>query len=275
LAGYSPLTMELSDAIDGRRTTNGPFRDTPVCRAHQYRLVDAASRAPSHFNSQPWRFVLIDDRATIGQVADISGESMTELLREGTFWRRYRPYFRFSDDELAATGDGILFDKMPPVLKPFRRFIFTDSGQAVMNRFAVPETIGSDNRALVAGSPLLLAALLDRTEYRPDSLSGFYSVFGLGAAIENVWLTTCELRMGIQFVSAPMEIPEQWHRLTELLRVPADLELMAVFRLGYVDVDADRPVIDWTSQHRKPRSHFVMRNHCGQTEPDTVEGAER
>jgi nitroreductase len=264
--------MELREAIDERRTTNGPFRSTPVCREDQYRLIDAASRAPSHFNSQPWRFVLIDDRSTIEQIADISGESMTELLREGTFWRRYRPYFRFSVDELAATGDGILFDRMPSVLKPFRRFIFTDSGQSVMNRFAVPETIGGDNRALVAGSPLLLAALLDRAEYRPDSLSGFYSVFGLGAAIENIWLTTCELGMGIQFVSAPMEIPEQWERLGELLRVPADLELMAVFRLGYVDADADRPAIDWTSRHRKPRSRYVMRNRCTEPEPDVPGG---
>ncbi|MGH9270064.1 MAG: nitroreductase family protein, partial [Ilumatobacteraceae bacterium] len=197
--------MELNDAVVGRRTTNGPFLDRPVSLDHQRRLLEAASRAPSHFNSQPWRFVVVEDRSTIEAVATLSGDSMTQLMEEGTFWQRYRRYFRFSEEELAATGDGIHFDRMPRPLKPFRKFIFGDTGQAVMNRFGVPRTLGSDNRALVAGSPLLLGCALDRQEYRPGELSGFYSVFGLGAAIENVWLTTTELGMGMQFVSTPME----------------------------------------------------------------------
>ena len=49
---------------------------------------------------------------------------MTQLMEEGTFWQRYRRYFRFSEEELAATGDGIHFDRMPRALKPFRKFIF-------------------------------------------------------------------------------------------------------------------------------------------------------
>ena len=69
--------------------------------------------APSHFNSQPWRFVLADDRETIEEVARISGESMTRLLEEGTFWKRYRPYFRFSEAEMEEKRDGIHFDQMP------------------------------------------------------------------------------------------------------------------------------------------------------------------
>jgi len=38
----------------------------------------------------------------------------------------------------------------------------------------------------------VIAALLDNEEYRPGELSGFYSVFGLGAAMENLWLTTAQ-----------------------------------------------------------------------------------
>ena len=102
--------------------------------------------------------------------------------------------------------DGIHFDQMPSVLKPFSRQIFSNTGQAVMNRFGVPRTLGEDNRKLVAGSPLLLAVLLDKAEYRPGELSGFYSIFGMGAAVENIWLTTTELGMGIQFVSTPREL---------------------------------------------------------------------
>ena len=92
--------MDFLEVLRKRKTTNGPFLTDPVSKEHQRLLVEAAAMAPSHFNSQPWRFVLVDDRDTIEEVARISGESMTRLLEEGTFWKRYRPYFRFSEQEM-------------------------------------------------------------------------------------------------------------------------------------------------------------------------------
>ena len=114
---------------------------------------------------------------------------------------------------------------------------------------------------------MLLAVLLDKTESRPGELSGFYSVFGMGAAVENIWLPTAELGMGIQFVSVPMELPEKWEEIKNLLDVPADLELMAVYRLGYLPEEKRRPTIDWTSNQRKRPSQYVFRNTC--TVPET------
>jgi nitroreductase len=260
--------VEFLEVLKRRKTTNGPFLPDPVSREHQRLLVEVAAMAPSHFNSQPWRFVLIDHREIIEEVAKISGESMTRLLEEGTFWKRYRPYFRFSEEEMEERRDGIHFDQMPGILKPFSRQIFSNTGQAVMNRFGVPRTLGEDNRKLVAGAPLLLAVLLDKSEYRPGELSGFYSVFGIGAAIENVWLTTAAIGMGIQFVSTPMEIPENWRKIQGLLEVPDDLELMAVYRLGYVSEEQRRPTIDWTSRQRKRIPQYVFRNTCAQPEAD-------
>ena len=254
--------MEFFETLRRRRTTNGPFLPTPVSAEHQRLLVEAAAMAPSHFNSQPWRFVLVDDEGIIGEIARISGESMHRLMEEGTFWRRYRPYFRFSEREMEEKRDGIHIDQLPRALKPFRRQIFSETGQAIMNRFGVPRTLAEDNRKLVGGSRLLLAVLLDKTEYRPGELSGFYSVFGMGAAVENIWLATTELGMGIQFVSMPMELPEKWEEIKDLLDVPEDLELMAVYRLGYLPQEKRRPTIDWTSNHRKRPSQYVFRNTC-------------
>lgn len=257
-----------------RRTTNGPFDPRPVSRAHQRLLMRAAQAAPSHFNSQPWRFVLIEERGTIERVADIAGESMRELIEAGVFFERYRRYFRFSEAEMEERRDGIHIDHLPGPLRPFTRQIFSDQGLKVMRRLGVPGRLAEDNRRLVAGSPLLLAALLDREEYRPGELSGFYSVFGLGAAMENIWNAVGELGMGIQFVSTPMELPEQWRRIGELLRVPPGLELMAVYRLGYLPHDTGRPTIDWSSRHRKRLEQYVYREHCGRPETDGAEGGE-
>lgn len=260
--------MDFLDVLRKRKTTNGPFLPDPVTPEHQRLLIEVAGMAPSHFNSQPWRFVLVDDKETIERVAEISGQSITQLLEEGTFWKRYRPYFRFSEAEMEKRRDGIYFDQLPAVVKPFTKQVFSGTGQAIMNRFGVPKTLGEDNRKLVAGSPLVLAVMLDKTEYRPGELSGFYSMFGMGAAMENIWLTTTALGMGIQFVSTPMEIPENWRKLEMLFEVPDDLELMAVYRMGYVPKEQRRPSIDWSSRQRKRVSQYVFRNTCATPEPD-------
>ncbi len=267
--------MELFEAFKRRRTTNGPFLPDPVSPEHQRMLVEFAAMAPSHFNSQPWRFVLVDDKEIIEEVARISGESMRFLMEEGTFWRRYRPYFRFSKKEMEERRDGIHIDQLPKVLKPFRRQIFSNAGQAIMNRFGVPKTLAEDNRRLVASSPLLLAVLLDKSEYRPGELSGFYSVFGMGAAVENIWLATTAFNMGIQFVSTPMEVPEKWQEIKDLLKVPEDLELMATYRLGYLPDERSRPAIDWKSKERKRLSQYVFRNSCAVPEKDPFRSEER
>ena len=181
---------------------------------------------------------------------------MTTAMSNGTLFERQKPYFRFSAEEMAGKCSGMLFDKLPALMRPFTKQVFTPPGQQMMNRLRVPQTLGAENRTLVAGSPLLLSVLLDRGEYRPGELSAFYSVFSVSAAMENVWLTTVELGMGIQFVSFPMEVEAQWDRLAALFAVPDDLELMAVYRLGYLPETAQRPAIDWSSHERRLPSHL-------------------
>jgi nitroreductase len=254
--------MEFLDVVFNRRTTNGPFLPDPVTEDHQKLLMQVAGAAPSQLNSQPWRFVIVENRDIIRQIAAISGESMTQVIAEGTFFERYKRYFRFSEAEMDERRDGMLFDQLPALLRPFTRKVFTPSGQTLMNRLRVPQTLGEENRKLVSGSPLLLGVMLDRSEYRPGELSGFYSVFSMGAAMENLWLTTVELGMGIQFVSFPMEVPAKWRRIASILGVPDGLELMAVYRLGYLPEKQRRPAIDWSSRQRKRPSQYVFRNTC-------------
>lgn len=262
--------MELQQAILQRRTTNGAFKPDPVSLEHQHLLVQAAARAPSHFNSQPWRFILIDDASIRQQIAAIGGRTMTELMAGGRFIQRYRRYFRFSEAEMETRRDGIFIDKLPKALRPFISKVSDATGQALMNKLGVPRTLGNDNRKLIEGSPLLLAALLTREEYIPNDLSSFYCVLSLGMAVEHIWLLCGELGMGIQFVSTPMEIPGAWDEVGALLEVPDDLELMAVYRLGYLpdDHQAARPRIDWQSSQRKRLSQYVFRNTASQPESD-------
>ncbi|KQO84557.1 nitroreductase [Frigoribacterium sp. Leaf263] len=254
--------MDFFDVVRRRRTMNSHFTDEPVSAADQRLLMELAGRAPSQLNSQPWRFVLIESRETIEAVARISGESMTESMARGAFFDRYKPFFRFSPAEMERHRDGMLFDRLPAPLRPFTRQVFTKRGRLLMNALRVPQTLGAENRKLVAGAPLLLGVMLDRSSFRPDSLTSFYSTFSMGAAMENVWLATVPLGLGIQFISFPMELPERWAEIERLLAVPDDLELMAVYRIGHVPAEKVRPAIDWVSDERKVISQYVFREDC-------------
>ena len=89
------MTVEFLDVLRARKTTNGAFLPDPVREEDQRLLMEVAGSAPSQLNSQPWRFVLIEERGTIERIAAISGESMTETMSNGTFFERYKHHFRF------------------------------------------------------------------------------------------------------------------------------------------------------------------------------------
>ena len=254
---------DLFDAIKARRTTNGAFRPDPIAPEHIRLILEMASHAPSHFNSQPWRFIVVQDQARRAAIADIAGDSMRMLIEEGTFWKRYSKYFRFSQDEIDRTSDGIHFDKIPSMLKPFARYVFSPKGGAVINKFQVPRVLGNDAHKLVGTSPLLLGITLTRGEYQPQELSGLYSVISLGAVIQTIWVSANALGIGMQFVSTPMEVEGQWEKIVELLEVPDDQALLVLFRLGYVDPSIKRPTIDWSSPQRKSVDELAYAERWG------------
>jgi nitroreductase len=255
--------MDLLDAIINRRTTNTAFVKKKVSKEHQELLVKMASHAPSHFNSQPWRFIVIEDENIIKKIAKIAGDSMVQLMDDGRFWKQYRKYFRFSEEEIEKTKDGIHIDHLPAFLKPFAKSIFSEAGGKVISKFKVSRILGNDEEKLVAGSPILFIILLTKDEYKKEELSGFYSVISMGAVIQTLWLVTTSIGMGMQFISTPGEIPENWTTISDFLNVPDSYEMMAIFRMGYTDPNMKRPTIDWKSSQRKGVKELAYSNVFG------------
>lgn len=256
--------MDLFEAICSRRTTNTRFADRPLSDEHIRTILEAASFAPSHFNSQPWRFVLIRDRERRKDLARIAGRAMVRVMEEGRFWKRYLKYFRFTTGETATAGDGIHIDTMPAILRPFIRAIFSERGAEVMNRLRVPYILAIDSKKLISTSPLILGVLLTREEYRKGELSGMYSMLALGMALENMWLAATALGIGVQFISLPMEAGgSYWEECVQMVEPTDDFELIALFRLGYVDPTVKRPAIDWTSTQRRGVADFVFDERFG------------
>lgn len=85
----------------------------------------------------------------------------------------------------------------------------------------------------------------------------------MGAVIQTLWLVTTSIGMGMQFISTPGEIPANWEKISEMLRVPDEYEMMAIFRMGYIDPKVKRPVIDWKSSQRKGISELAFSDRFG------------
>lgn len=61
--------MNVDDAIAGRRAVRQYTRE-PVARELIVDLIDAAVRAPSAVNQQPWTFTVIRDQSVLDRVSD-------------------------------------------------------------------------------------------------------------------------------------------------------------------------------------------------------------
>lgn len=62
--------MDTWDAYRSRRNVR-QYEPRPLDAAHLERIVDAGRRAPSAFNSQPWDFISVTDRALLTQLAEV------------------------------------------------------------------------------------------------------------------------------------------------------------------------------------------------------------
>jgi nitroreductase len=264
--------LNLLDAIRLRRTTNSKFRPEPVEPAHIRLLIEAAARSPSHFNSQPWRFVVVRDAEKRHALAELAGASMKELM-EGPFFQRYKRYFRFSGDEVEGQRDGIYIDHIPAVLRPFIRQVFSPNAGKLLGSFGVSKILGNNQADIVRASPLILAVAMNKEEYKPGELAGLYSTISLGAVIQTFWLVTTSLNIGMQFISTPLEVPERKALIAEMLGIPHTHELVALFRMGYKDEEVSRNTIDWTSSQRKSFEELASADSWSADLPDDLKNA--
>lgn len=62
--------METWDAIRSRRNVR-QFEDRPIPAEELDRILEAGRRAPSSRNWQPWDFVVVTDRAQLGELAQV------------------------------------------------------------------------------------------------------------------------------------------------------------------------------------------------------------
>ena len=72
--------MEFSELVQ-KRQSDRKYAPKPVAREHILKCLEAARMAPSACNSQPWKFVVVDDRVKLIQISDATiGLGMNKFM---------------------------------------------------------------------------------------------------------------------------------------------------------------------------------------------------
>jgi len=77
----SAAHLNVYDAIRLRRDVRAEFTGDVVDDATLWRILDAAHRAPSVGNSQPWDFVVVREPATLRKFADHVADKRVKLQK--------------------------------------------------------------------------------------------------------------------------------------------------------------------------------------------------
>lgn len=168
-------------------------------------ILEAGRQAPSGEDAQPWRFIVVRDRATIAELGRISGR--------GSGRRFTGEYFtKEMDKRFAGLQD-----------PEKRRAVFQKLTSGAVSAF-------------VAEAPVVIVVC-----GRKDVWDLPYDC---SAAIENMLLVTAGLGLGACWVIAPCIDIRDELKLKELLGVPEGYKVISIIPLGYTDrIPKPRPRI--------------------------------
>lgn len=200
----------IHELLRARRSVRR-FRPDPVPRALVERVLEAAVTAPSASNKQPWRFFVVETRATIAAMAAAVRDATARL--EAAVPAESRAAFHAYGDYFTR------FEGAPCVIVPAFR------GHAVLSHL-VADAASPEDRALVAA--------MER-----DS-----GLVGASLALMSLLLAAHEAGLGASAMTGPLVAAPS---LRAILGVPDTFGLVAIVPLGFPDeapAPTDRKPVD-------------------------------
>ncbi|WP_442941257.1 5,6-dimethylbenzimidazole synthase [Nocardia sp. NBC_00403] len=120
--------LSVYDAIRLRRDVRAEFTGDVVDDATLWQILDAAHRAPSVGNSQPWDFVVVQDPVTLRRFADHVADKRIEF-RDALPPERAAMFEPIKIEGITESGTGIVVT-----------YDHNRGGPQVLGRATVPET---------------------------------------------------------------------------------------------------------------------------------------
>jgi len=194
--------MDVITAIDERISVRG-FTEKSISRGMIEDLLDAARKAPSASNQQPWNFIVV-----AGETRERICNDLLEACK-----KRDKHY----DPSRGKTIPSIYLERTKKLLKAIRPLLNE------MNKQAVPFL--EEGSCLFYGAPLLILVTMDRAH--PQS-----KLVDIGCAVENLVLAAQQKGLGTCIIALILMFEQL---IRERLEIDDNLNLVVGIALGHPD----------------------------------------
>jgi nitroreductase len=195
--------MDLFEAIEGRRSVR-TFLPDPVDEKDLRRMLDAARRAPSGGNVQPWHFLVVRRRETLAAMSACILRRIEEVEAETGAGEKQ------SDDALAALARRFRYHSLFFASAPVTLAVLVEENSYVRPLVEHLEGTGLDRREI-------------------DHLLGHVEIQSVAAAIQNLLLAAHALGYGACWMNVPFLAREE---LKTILGVSPPRDLLALVPVG-------------------------------------------
>jgi nitroreductase len=216
--------MELLRGIQTRKSTRA-FRNEPIPKHILERIIQAASKAPSYSNSQPWEVTVV--------AGDKKSELAQQLCSAVKSNKRAHPYLSFP--------------------KTWPEEIRKRSSTHMRQRWEAAGIRMSDPRAkkdqfvmnfMFFGAPVVMVVYM-------DGRLGSWSIFDLGLFVQTLVLAAHGKGVATCIEAMPAGYPEI---ICKCLGISSSKKVVAIIALGYED---ERAPINRYQSERKPVEEWV------------------
>ena len=235
--------MNVFDAITQRRSHRGTFQNRAVDTADLEKLIEAARWTPSPFNVQPWELVVIQEAEGKSALADVTESAIVEQFKDAKFLDDNSRWMRLTEADLKTSGDGVLLTDhvtLPKLLqeapdKLLEGLLKNAKSFTLLGHLGAGKIPAKEITAQVREAPLLMLITMNCKRYPPGDGGARWMWLSMGMLIQNLLLAATALDIGVQFVSAPLEHPENREQVRQLLNIPTSHEVITLLRMGYIE----------------------------------------
>ena len=251
--------MNVLDAITQRRSHRGTFQERAIDAADLEKLIEAARWAPSPFNVQPWELVIIQEMEGKAALADVTERAVINQFKDANFLDDNSRWMRLTETEWQQHGDGVLLEEHVTLPKPLQDapekllqgLLKNAKAFTLLGHLGAGKMPAKEIAEQVRQAPMLMLVTMNCKRYPPGEGGTRWMWLSMGMFIQNMLLAATELKIGVQFVSAPLEHHADRDDIRQRFNIPTSHEVITLLRMGYVEGKSGR------NATRLPTSKFV------------------
>ena len=238
--------MNVFDALTQRRSHRGSFQKRTIDADDLEKLIEAARWAPSPFNVQPWELVLIQESEGKTALADLTEQAVVAQFKDPKFLDDNSRWMRVTETEWQERGDGVLLSEHVTLPKPLQHapeklleeLLKNAKSFTLLGQLGAGKMPAREIATQVREAPLLMLVTMNCKRFPPGQGATRWMWLSMGMLIQNVLLAATALKIGAQFVSAPLESAANREQIRQLFNVPTSHEIITLLRMGYMEAES-------------------------------------